>query len=143
MVVSSCGTPSTAVSASAINIVRRSSCTKVCCPSCLRSIAISPLDGSSAKFNGVGTLLYQGVVQAVQADISSLSKKSIKVFAMMLRPHPEIATSRTELLSTKQINDIAEMKGRPRRERHHNGKQLCFEDDCFLARSPQQFHLIF
>ena len=57
-------------------------------------------------FDGVGILAYQGVVQL---DISNFSRNSIKQFAVMFRPFPEMATSLAELLSTKQIKDIALM----------------------------------
>lgn len=63
----------------------------------------------SATLEGVGTLLYQGVVHV---DISSLSKASIRKLAVMFRPEPEIATSLAELLSTKQSNDMAEINSR-------------------------------
>ena len=61
------------------------------------NLRVAPLDGSSAMFDGVGILAYQGVVQL---DISNFSRNSIKQFAVMFRPFPEMATSLAELLST-------------------------------------------
>ena len=65
---------------------------------------VSPLDGSSAMFEGVGTREYHS---DAQTDISSFNNKSIKMQATVLRPDAEIATSVAELLSTKQINGTA------------------------------------
>jgi hypothetical protein len=67
---------------------------------------MSPLEGSSAMFEGMGILAYQGVVQL---DISNFSKNSIKQCAVMFLPFPEMATSLADLLSTKQIKEKAAM----------------------------------
>ena len=69
----------------------------------------SPLEGSSAMFDGVGTLEYHGEAQTA---ISNLSKNPMRAFATRFLPAPEMAKSLAELLSMKQIKGTASKRSR-------------------------------
>jgi len=85
-------------------------------------------------FEGVGILAYQGVVQL---DISNFSKKSIKQFAVMFLPFPEMATSLAELLSTKQIREKVAMYSRQIEKASTNAKSSASKIIVFFVSDPK------
>ena len=97
----------TAVFAKASRISSKLSVTSVCF--CWRRYSVWPLDGSSAIFDGVGILLYQGDMLTA---ISSFNK-SMRQLAVKFLPITDIATSLAELLSTKQGRDMKQLVPKP------------------------------
>ena len=99
---------------------------------------VSPLEGSSAGFDGEGTLANQQKLEAMSSTRKSCSTKASIVFERLLA---EIATSRAELLSTKNTTGELQIKFFHKMNETINARSSASKIMVFF-KTPQRRNLI-